>query len=135
MNVCSVLGITLYRQYCLLCYPSLEKLIIINNNNNNWAGTHVRRVGNNWRITLHMHYEKKARGEVLEHMVLHGIANLVVSLTYCLKKDAARGALRQKMKQSWNYTGSSTPAANSMRHSLMCRLSDTREGVTEKSAN
>ena len=29
MNVCSVLGITLYRQYCLLCYPSLEKLIII----------------------------------------------------------------------------------------------------------
>ena len=37
----------------------------------------MRRVGNNWRITLRMHYKKKARGEVLEHMVLHGIANLV----------------------------------------------------------
>ena len=50
-----------------------------------WAGTHVRRVGNNWRITLHMHYKKKAHGEVLEHMVLHGIVNIVVSLTSCLK--------------------------------------------------
>ena len=37
----------------------------------------MRRVGNNWRITLRMRYKKKARGEVLEHMVLHGIANLV----------------------------------------------------------
>ena len=40
----------------------------------------MRRVGNNWRITLHMRYKKKARGEVLEHMVLHGIANLVPPL-------------------------------------------------------
>ena len=39
-----------------------------------WAGTHMRRVGNNWRITLH---KKKARGEVLECMVLHGTMNLV----------------------------------------------------------
>ena len=37
----------------------------------------MRRVGNDWRITLCMRYEKKARGVVLEHMVLHGIANLV----------------------------------------------------------
>ena len=42
-----------------------------------WAGTHMRKVGNNWRITLRMCYEKKARGEVLEHMVLQGIANLI----------------------------------------------------------
>ena len=37
----------------------------------------MRRVGNNWRITLRMRYKKKARVEVLEHMVLHGITNLV----------------------------------------------------------
>ena len=37
----------------------------------------MRRVGNNWRITLRMCYKEKARVEVLEHMVLHGIANLV----------------------------------------------------------
>ena len=37
----------------------------------------MRRVGNNWRITLHMRYKKKARVEVLEQMVLHGIVNLV----------------------------------------------------------
>ena len=49
-----------------------------------WEGTHVRRVGNNWRITLCMRYKKKARGEVLEHMVLRGIGNLVISLTYRL---------------------------------------------------
>ena len=42
-----------------------------------WEGTHVRKVGNNWRITLRMRYKKKARGEVLEHMVLCGIVNLV----------------------------------------------------------
>ena len=42
-----------------------------------WEGTHMRRVGNNWTITLHMRYKKKARGEVLEHMVLYGIVNLV----------------------------------------------------------
>ena len=42
-----------------------------------WAGAHMRRVGNNWRITLHMRYKKKARGEVLECMVLHGTVNLV----------------------------------------------------------
>ena len=71
-----------------------------------WAGTHMRRVVNNWRITLHMHYTKKAHGEVLERMVLHGIVNLVVSLIYHLK-DTARGALWLKMKQSWKYTGSS----------------------------
>ena len=71
-----------------------------------WAGAHMRRVGNNWRITLRMRYKEKARGEVLEHMVLHGTMNLVVSLIYC-QKDTARGALRQKMKQSWNYTRSS----------------------------
>ena len=41
-----------------------------------WESTHVRRVGNNWRITLRMRYKKKARGEVLEHMVLRGIVNL-----------------------------------------------------------
>ena len=41
----------------------------------------MRRVGNNWRITLCMRYKKKARVEVLEHMVLHGIANLFISLT------------------------------------------------------
>ena len=35
-----------------------------------WEGTHVRRVGNNWRITLRMRYKKKARGEVLEHVGL-----------------------------------------------------------------
>ena len=45
------------------------------------AGTHMRRVGNNWRITLHMRY-KKARREVLECMVLCGLVNLVVSLIY-----------------------------------------------------
>ena len=37
----------------------------------------MRRVGSNWRITLRMRYKEKARGEVLEHMVLRGIANLV----------------------------------------------------------
>ena len=37
----------------------------------------MRRVANNWRITLRMHYKKKARGEELEHMVLHGVANRV----------------------------------------------------------
>ena len=37
----------------------------------------MRRVGNNWRITLCMRYKKKVCVEVLEHMVLHGIANLV----------------------------------------------------------
>ena len=39
----------------------------------NWwedrAGAHMKRVGNNWRITLCMRYKKKARGEVLECMV------------------------------------------------------------------
>ena len=40
----------------------------------------MRRVSNNWRITLRMRYKKKVRVEVLKHMVLHGIANLVVSL-------------------------------------------------------
>ena len=46
-----------------------------------WEGTHVRRVGNNWRITLRMRYKKKARGEVLEHMVLHGVKyNIIVIL-------------------------------------------------------
>ena len=64
-----------------------------------WEGTHVRRVGNNWRITLRMHYKKKARGEVLEHMVLRGIVNLVILLTYRL--------YGKKMKQPWNYIGSS----------------------------
>ena len=39
-----------------------------------WAGTQV---GNNWRITLRMRYKKKARREVLECMVLHGVVNLV----------------------------------------------------------
>ena len=63
-----------------------------------WEGTHVRRVGNNWTITLRIHYKKKARGEVLEHLVLYGIVNLVISLTY---------RLYGKMKQSWNYIGSS----------------------------
>ena len=42
-----------------------------------WAGAHMRRVSNNWRITLHMRYKKKAHGEVLERMVLHGTVNLV----------------------------------------------------------
>ena len=37
----------------------------------------MRRVGNNWKVTLRMRYKKKAHVEVLEHMVLHGIANLV----------------------------------------------------------
>ena len=37
----------------------------------------MRRVGNNWRITWRMHYKKKARGGMLEHMVLHALANLV----------------------------------------------------------
>ena len=63
-----------------------------------WAGTHMRRVGNNRRITLCMHYKKKAHEEVLEYMVLHGTVNLVVSLIYRLK-DAARADLQQKMKQ------------------------------------
>ena len=56
----------------------------------------MRRVGNNWRITLHMHYKKKAHGEVLEHMVLHGIANLVVSLTYRLKRMLQEGLYGRK---------------------------------------
>ena len=52
----------------------------------------MRRVGNNWRITLCMGYKKKACEEVLEHMVLHGIANLVVfSLTYRLKRTLQEG--------------------------------------------
>ena len=51
----------------------------------------MRRVGNNWRITLRMHYKKKACGEVLEHIVLHSIANLVVSLTYRLKRTLQEG--------------------------------------------
>ena len=42
-----------------------------------WAGAHIIRVGNNWRITLRMRYKKKARGEVLERMVLHGTVKLV----------------------------------------------------------
>ena len=42
-----------------------------------WAGTCMRRVGNNWRITLHMHYKKKVHGEELECMVLYDIVNLV----------------------------------------------------------
>ena len=42
-----------------------------------WAGAHMRRVSNNWRITLRMRYKKKAHGEVLERMVLHGTVNLV----------------------------------------------------------
>ena len=33
----------------------------------NWASAHIRRIGNNWRITLCMHYKKKA--QVLECMV------------------------------------------------------------------
>ena len=49
-----------------------------------WAGTHMRRVGNNWRITLRMRYKKKARREVLECMVLYGIANLVNSHVHIL---------------------------------------------------
>ena len=40
-----------------------------------WAGAHMRRVGK--RITLRMRYKKKACGEVLECMVLHGTVNLV----------------------------------------------------------
>ena len=37
-----------------------------------WAGAHMREVGNNWRITLRMRYKKKARVEVLE--CRHGAA-------------------------------------------------------------
>ena len=43
----------------------------------NWASAHMRRIGNNWRITLCMRYKKKARREVLECLVLYGIVNLV----------------------------------------------------------
>ena len=60
-----------------------------------WEGIHMRRVGNNWRITLRIRYKKKACGEVLEHMGLYGIVNLVIS------------SFTAKMEQSWNYTGSS----------------------------
>ena len=56
----------------------------------------MRRVGNNWRITLRMRYKKKARVEVLEHMVLHGIANLVVSLTYRQKRMLQEGLYGRK---------------------------------------
>ena len=58
----------------------------------------MRRVGNNWRITLRMRYKEKVRGEVLEHMVLHGVANLVVSLTYRLKRMLQEGLYGRK----WN---------------------------------
>ena len=43
-----------------------------------------------------MRYKKKACVEVLEHMVLHGIANLVVSLTYSQKRMLQEGLYGRK---------------------------------------
>ena len=94
-----------------------------------WEGTHMRRVGNNWRITLHMRCKKKAHGEVLEHMVLCGIVNLVILLTYRLygKKNET------VLELYWKFN-----AANSVRHSSFHRYASRRthrRGVTEESWN
>ena len=72
-----------------------------------WAGTHVRRVGNNWRNNIaHALLEKGAwRGARTHGATWHSESCHFVNILP--KKDAARGALWQKMKQSWNYTGSS----------------------------
>ena len=90
-----------------------------------WVGAHMRRVGNNWRITLHMRYKKEACGEVLECMVLHGTVNLDVSLIYRLK-DAARGNLRQKMKQSSLLKLYRKFNAANLIHSSLCRYATKR---------
>ena len=42
-----------------------------------WEGTHMRRIDNNFENHIAPALQEKARGEVLEHMVLHGIVNLV----------------------------------------------------------
>ena len=84
-----------------------------------WEGTHVTRVGNNWRITLSMRYKKKARGEVLEHMVLRGIVNLVISLTYRLYGKKNETVLEPYRKFN---------AANSVRHSSFRRYAARQEG-------
>ena len=44
-----------------------------------WAGTSMRRVGNDWRITLRMRYKKKVRREVLQCMLLCDIVNYVAT--------------------------------------------------------
>ena len=94
----------------------------------------MRRVGNNWRITLCMRYKKKARGDVLEFMVLHGIVNLVVSLIYHLK-DAKRGPGFTAENETVSELYQKFNAANLI-YSLLRQYASKRthrRGVTEQS--
>ena len=94
----------------------------------------MRRVGNNWRITLRMHYKKKARVDVLEHMVLHGIANLVVSLTYHQKRTLQEGhmAENETVLELYQLEVQRCQLNETFIVSLMCRQSDTQEGRHRK---
>ena len=95
-----------------------------------WAGKHMRRVGNNWRITLCMRYKKKACAEVLERMVLHGIVNLVALIVYRQKRTLQEGIYSRK----WNSLHSRTILEvqccqfNTSIVSSICHQKDTQEG-------
>ena len=96
----------------------------------------MRRAGNNWIITLCMHYKKKVHGEVLEHMVLHSIMNLVASLTYRLRRTLQEGFTAENETVLELYRKFN--AANAMRHSSFRRYAarrTPRRGITEQSRN